>query len=218
MEVPMLHKAALMLTASWHGAPLWAALVMGSVLIAEYLLGKYHPTRKSLVSLVPVAIKALGYVAAFMLSKMPGLSFVGEFLKGLLGPLVLVCFAASTLSGCATLKGKSAQEQIKIVSADVKQIRDDVEKECGENLAALVDVAKQAFEIAKSAPNALGIIMAAAQMLPEGLQAGEAVWCVMRVVRDDLKKMSQTQAAAVADDLIMMHEYQLAHAEVGATL
>ena len=210
----MLHKLASLAQHQYHNAPLWAFAALGALLIFEYLLGKYHPKSKSTIALAGAALKLGALGVAFVLRKFPPTALVGEFLKSILVPLLVLGMCLSQ-SGCLStaLKGQSIQNDVKILTADMKQIAHDCKEKCGPDVAALGPLVMQALTVATSNANALGLIMAGVAMLPAAVQAGEGVWCVIETVRADLKAMNVPQAVAIADDLLAQHRYEVMRAE-----
>jgi hypothetical protein len=143
----------------------------------------------------------------------PLLKFLAR--KAGLAAILVVCASAS-ISGCAALKGQTLQNDVKILTADAKQIVSDCKTKCGPEVAALGPLVLQALTVATSNANALGLIMAGVAMLPAAVQAGEGIWCVIETVRADLKAMNTpqaAQAATVAEDLIAQHRFEIMRAE-----
>lgn len=211
----MLHKLLSLASHQYHGAPYWVLAAVGALLILEYCLGKFAPKSKSTIALVGTTVKLAALGLGFLLKRFPGASAAVDLLKQLLVPFLVLGLCLSA-SGCAALKGQTMPTQIKIVTADAKQIATDCKTKCGPDVAALGPLVLQALTVATSNANALGLIMAGVAMLPAAVQAGEGVWCVIETVRADLKAMNTpqaAQAAKVAEDLVSQHRYEIMRAE-----
>lgn len=221
-----MHALILALSFGWHYFCGHIAGFLAASLIPTMLAGlmsKPNADSSKFVIALKAALKFCGWAQHYDEPgsvKLPMQEIVIPLLKFIarkagVAAILIVC-ASTSVAGCAALKGQTVQTDVKVITADAKQIANDCKVKCGPDVAALGPLVLQALTVATSNANALGLIMAGVAMLPAALQAGEGVWCVIETVRADLKAMNTpqaVQAAAVAEDLLSRHRFEIMRAE-----
>ena len=193
-----MHAFLLFLLAVHAGAPLWAWIAIGAVLVFEDVVARSRLKSNSTFQLLG-SLAALGQRT--LIGRFPVFAQLLRAL-GALAPLLVLM--ACTQAGCATVatpKGATLGRKLLDDVAAIKQVVADVKAKCGPQYASLGPVWTSLEGVAADPTNVVADLMAALADVPVLVKDADALACVYHTAADDLRALFPKQSAALERQL-----------------